>query len=163
MNIKLKNKFLYFDKYKIKCAVGKRGITVNKREGDDKTPAGLFKFKSIFYRKDRIPRIRINLRKFIIKKNMGWCDDIDSKFYNKLIKFPFNFGAEKLWLKENVYDVVIIINYNLKPIIINKGSAIFIHIAKKNYEPTKGCIAVSKKDILELISKINKKTKILIN
>ena len=162
MNIKLKNKFLYFDKYKIKCAVGKRGITVNKREGDDKTPAGLFKFKSIFYRKDRIPIIRINLRKFIIKKNMGWCDDIDSKFYNKLIKFPFNFGAEKLWLKENIYDVIIIISHNIKPVVSGKGSAIFLHISRKNYLSTRGCIAISKRDMHFLISKIDANTKLTI-
>ena len=88
MNIKLKNKFLYFDEYRIKCAVGKRGITVKKIEGDNKTPAGLFKFKSIFYRKDRIRKIKTRLKKTIIKKNMGWCDDSNSKFYNKLINFP---------------------------------------------------------------------------
>ena len=93
---------------------------------------------------------------------MGWCDESDSKFYNKLIKFPFNFRAEKFWLKENIYDVVIIINYNIKPVIKKKGSAIFLHIAKKNYAPTKGCIAISKKDMILLISKINTKTKIKI-
>jgi L,D-peptidoglycan transpeptidase YkuD (ErfK/YbiS/YcfS/YnhG family) len=162
MNIKLKNKFLYFDEYRIKCAVGKRGITHKKLEGDCKTPSGVFKFNSIFYRKDRIPKIKTNLQKKIIKKNMGWCDESDSKFYNKLIKFPFNFRAEKFWLKENIYDVVIIINYNIKPVIKKKGSAIFLHIAKKNYAPTKGCIAISKKDMTLLISKINIKTKIKI-
>ena len=97
MNIKLKNKFLYFNKYKIKCSIGKRGITIKKLEGDNKTPAGVFKFKSLMYRQDRIPKIKSRLKKIIIKKNMGWCDDSNSKHYNKLIKFPFNFRAEKLW------------------------------------------------------------------
>jgi L,D-peptidoglycan transpeptidase YkuD (ErfK/YbiS/YcfS/YnhG family) len=158
MNIKLKNKFLYYGKYKIKCAVGKRGITVKKREGDNKTPAGLFKFKSIFYRKDRIRKIKTRLKKTIIKKNMGWCDDSNSKFYNKLINFPFNFKAEKFWLNENIYDVIIIINYNVEPIIKKRGSAIFLHIAKKNYKPTRGCIAISKKDMFVLINRITTKT-----
>ena len=158
MNIKLKNKFLYYGKYKIKCAVGKRGITVKKREGDNKTPAGLFKFKSIFYRKDRIRKIKTRLKKTIIKKNMGWCDDSNSKFYNKLINFPFNFKAEKFWLNENIYDVIIIINYNVEPIIKKRGSAIFLHIAKKNYKPTRGCIASSKKDMFVLINRITTKT-----
>ena len=90
MNIKLKNKFLYFDKYKIKCAIGKRGITRKKLEGDNKTPAGIYKFNLIFYRKDRISKIKVNMSKEPIKKNMGWCDDSNSKLYNKLIKFPFN-------------------------------------------------------------------------
>jgi len=162
MNIKLKNKFLYFDKYKIKCAIGKRGITDKKLEGDNKTPAGIFNFNSILYRKDRITKIRANLPKFIIKKNMGWCDDPNSRLYNKLIKFPFNFKAEKLWLNENIYDIIIIINYNTKPIVKKKGSAVFLHIAKKNYTGTRGCLAISKKNMLLLISKIHIKTKLSI-
>jgi len=162
MNIKLKNKFLYLNKYKIKCAVGKRGITSKKLEGDNKTPIGNFKFKSIFYRKDRINIDKAQLKKIIIKKNMGWCDDTNSRFYNKLIKFPFNFRAEKLWLRKNIYDVIIIINYNINPTIKRKGSAIFLHIAKKNYIPTKGCIAISKQDMSLLIGVIDKKTKLKI-
>jgi|TARA_B110000971_G_C19949754_1_gene472792 L,D-peptidoglycan transpeptidase YkuD (ErfK/YbiS/YcfS/YnhG family) len=162
MNIKLKNKFLYLNKYKIKCAVGKRGITSKKLEGDNKTPIGNFKFKSIFYRKDRINIDKAQLKKIIIKKNMGWCDDTNSRFYNKLIKFPFNFRAEKLWLRKNIYDVIIIINYNINPTIKGKGSAIFLHIAKKNYIPTKGCIAISKQDMSLLIGVIDKKTKLKI-
>ena len=163
MNIKLKNKFLYFDKYKIKCAIGKRGITSKKVEGDKKTPRGTFRLKSIFYRKDRVSKIKSSLLKKKIKKNMGWCDDVRSKYYNKIINFPFNLSAEKLWLKEKIYDVVVVINYNLKPVIKEKGSAIFLHIAKKNYQSTNGCIAIKKKDMLLLINKINNKTKIIIN
>jgi len=163
MNIKLKNKFLYFDKYKIKCAIGKRGITSKKIEGDEKTPKGTFTFISIFYRKDRIPRLKALLKKNVIKKNIGWCDDTRSKYYNRLIKIPFKKSAEKLWLKENIYDVIIVINYNLKPVIKNKGSAIFLHIAKKNYRATKGCIAISRDNMFFLASKINNKTKIIIH
>ena len=162
MNIKLKNKFLYFDQYKVKCAIGKRGITRKKSEGDNKTPSGIFKFDSIFYRKDRIKKIKTSLQKNIIKKNMGWCDDSNSKYYNKLIKFPFIFKAEKLWLRENIYDSVLIINYNTKHIVIQKGSAIFLHIAKRYYTPTRGCVAISKRDMNLLISKINTKTKLKI-
>ena len=162
MNIKFKNKILYFNKYKIKCSIGKRGITVKKIEGDNKTPAGRFKFKSIFYRKDRVPKIKTILQKIVIRKNMGWCDDVNSNFYNKLIKFPFSKSAEKFWIKDNIYDVIIILNYNMNPILKNKGSAIFLHVAKKNYTPTKGCIAISKKDMYFLISKINTKTKLII-
>ena len=163
MNIKLVNKFLYLGKYKLRCAIGKRGITCKKKEGDQKTPDGDFRFKSIFYRKDRINNLKTSMMKKIIKKNMGWCDDSSSKYYNKLIRFPFKKSAEKMWLKDRIYDILIIIDYNLKPVIKNKGSAIFLHIAKKNYSPTKGCIAINKKDILFLISKINNKTKIMID
>jgi L,D-peptidoglycan transpeptidase YkuD (ErfK/YbiS/YcfS/YnhG family) len=154
---------LHFDNYKLRCSIGKRGITLNKKEGDKKTPKGTFTFKSLLYRKDKIQKITSPLKKRVIKKNMGWCDDCNSKFYNKLIKFPFGHSAEKLWLSNAMYDLVIIINYNLKPIIKNKGSAIFLHIAKKNYSPTKGCIALNKKDLVFLIGKINNKTKLFIN
>jgi len=163
MNIKLKNKFLYFGEYKIKCAVGKRGITSKKIEGDQKTPKGTFNFKSIFYRKDRISKIKSNLKKNVIRKNMGWCDHVGSEYYNKMVRFPFNMKAEKLWLKNNIYDVLVIINYNLKPVIKNKGSAIFLHIAKKGYPATRGCIAIAKEDIILLASKINSKTKLKIS
>ena len=93
---------------------------------------------------------------------MGWCDDPSSTNYNRLVKLPFILSAEKLWLKENIYDVIIVINYNLNPILKNKGSAIFLHIAKRNYKPTKGCVAITKKNILLIAGTINKKTKIII-
>ena len=162
MDIKLKNKYLYFNKYKIKSAIGKREITRKKVEGDNKTPGGIFKFQGIFYRKDRLPNFKTSLKKKAIKKNMGWCDDPKSKFYNKLIKFPFNFRAEKLWISQNIYDVILVINYNTKPTIKGKGSAIFLHIAKKKFSPTKGCIAISKKNMSLLLDGINGKTKLRI-
>ena len=93
---------------------------------------------------------------------MGWCDDASSKYYNKKIIFPFNYSAEKLWLKKNIYDVIIIIDYNLKPIVKNKGSAIFMHVAQQNYKSTEGCVALKKKDMIFLVSEINNKTKLII-
>jgi len=163
MHIKLINKKITFKNYKIKCSIGKTGINSKKREGDGSTPSGVYKFNLIFYRKDRFPNFKSKINKFPIKKNMGWCDDPSSKYYNKLIKFPFKYKAEKLYKKENIYDVIIVMNYNSKPIVKNKGSAIFLHVATRNYKPTQGCIAVSKKDIKTLISYIDKKTKLSIN
>ena len=92
---------------------------------------------------------------------MGWCDDINNKNYNKLIKLPSSFSHEKLFRKDNIYDLIIPINYNTKKIVKGKGSAIFLHVAKKNYEPTRGCIALKKKDLILLLKSIdNKKIKI---
>ena len=131
MNIELKNKFLYFQNYKLRCSIGKRGISSKKREGDYKTPRGNYRFKYILYRKDRISNLNSKLKKIIIKKNYGWCDDPRSKNYNRLINLPFKYSAEKLWLKENTYDIILVMNYNLNPIIKFKGSAIFLHIADR--------------------------------
>ena len=158
MDIILKKKFIYFRDYKAKCAIGKRGITNNKIEGDKCTPRGRFKLKYVFYRKERIKNIRSRLKIIPIKKNFGWCDDIKSKSYNKFIKLPSKFKYEKLFLRENIYDIVVVLNYNLNPVKKNKGSAIFLHVAKKNYSPTLGCVAVSKKDLKYLISIIKKET-----
>ena len=162
MNIKLKGKYLYYLNYKIKCVIGKNGTTKNKQEGDLKTPKGIFKLKKIFYRKDRIKYIKTLLKKKYIKKNIGWCDDPASKYYNREIKFPFKSSAEKFWRKDNIYDVIIVLNFNSNPIIKNKGSAIFLHICKKNYAPTKGCIAIKKKDMITLLINIKKNTKLII-
>ena len=163
MNITLKNRFLYFLNYKLKCSVGKSGITNKKKEGDNKTPRGKFRFKYILYRKDRIINLITKLKTVKIKKNMGWCDDVKSKYYNQLIKIPFKHSYEKLWLRENIYDIILVLNYNLNPIIKNKGSAIFLHIVKKNYQATKGCIAITKRNMRLLVSKISHKTKLIIH
>ena len=93
---------------------------------------------------------------------MAWCDDPSSKKYNKLVVLPFKFSHEKLYRKENVYDIILVLNYNTNPIKKNKGSAIFIHVAKKNYKKTEGCIALKKNHILKLIKTINSKTKVVI-
>jgi L,D-peptidoglycan transpeptidase YkuD (ErfK/YbiS/YcfS/YnhG family) len=93
---------------------------------------------------------------------MGWCDDPHSKCYNKLILLPHKDHHEKLYRNDNIYDALIVLNYNMKPIIQGKGSAIFIHIAKNKFKPTEGCIALKKKDLLFLLKIIKKKTKIKI-
>ncbi|MDB9784535.1 L,D-transpeptidase family protein [Pelagibacteraceae bacterium] len=158
MHIELRNKKLIFGKYRVKCALGKRGISVKKKEGDNITPKGTYKILNILYRKDRIPNIKTSLKKIAIKRNMGWCDDPKSKKYNMLISFPFSFKAEKLYKRRNIYDIVLVLDYNLKPVVKNKGSAIFIHIASKNYDKTAGCIAISKYNIKKLIKLIDKKS-----
>ena len=163
MHIILKNKFLYFGHYKVKCSIGKRGISKNKREGDHCTPAGKFIFESLFFRRDRIKNLKTDIPKKTIKKSMGWCDDPNSKKYNKLIKFPFSGKAEKLFLRKRSYDLLLVMSYNRRPIVPYKGSAIFLHLADKKFSPTKGCVAIKKKDFLKILPMIRKKTKIIIN
>ena len=144
--------------YKVKCALGKRGIKKKKKEGDLITPKGNFKIKYVLYRKDRVSNLNTKLKKIAIHKNMGWCDDYKSKKYNKLIKFPFKYHAEKLYKKNNTYDIIVVLNYNMNPVKKNKGSAIFLHIAKKNYQNTEGCLAIKKNDLKKILNMINKKT-----
>ena len=162
MNIKIKKHLLLYKGYKLKCSIGKSGITSAKKEGDLATPKGTYKLDFLYYRSDKIKLFKCKIKKKKIKKKMGWCDDPKSKQYNKEIKFPFKYSAEKLYRKDNIYDIFINIKYNFLPVIKNKGSAIFLHIADKKYTPTKGCIAIAKKDFLKILPSINKKTKITI-
>ena len=162
MNIIIKNKFLFYKGYKLKCSIGKSGLTHAKKEGDLATPKGLFKLGLLYYRKDKIKSPKCLIKKKVIKKNMGWCNDIKSKKYNKEIFFPFKYSAEKLYRKDNAYDIFINIKYNHFPIIKDKGSAIFLHLTDKKYKPTKGCVGIKKKDFLKIITLINSKTKISI-
>ena len=131
VHILINKKYLISKNYKAKCAVGKRGIGYKKKEGDLITPKGTFKIKEIFYRKDRVQNLITRLKKTVIRKNMGWCDDPKSNKYNKLINFPFKYSAEKLYRRENIYDIILVLNFNMNPVKKNKGSAIFIHITKK--------------------------------
>jgi L,D-peptidoglycan transpeptidase YkuD (ErfK/YbiS/YcfS/YnhG family) len=94
---------------------------------------------------------------------MGWCDDPKSRKYNKPIKLPTKYGHEILYRSDNIYDLIFVLNYNMKPTIKNKGSAIFIHVAKKNYKKTAGCIALKKTNLIKLITNLSKNVSIKIN
>lgn len=165
MIIIVKNKdTLLIDDFKFRCSIGKKGVCNKKVEGDLTTPKGIFNLGNIYYRSDRVKKPFSKLKSISIKKNMGWCDDPNSKFYNKLIKIKKNLkiSYERLYRKDHKYNFFILIKYNYKNPIMLKGSAIFLHLTK-NYTPTKGCVALSKKDFLILAKLINRKTKIKIN
>ena len=161
MHIVINKNYLTFENYKVKCALGKRGIGYKRKEGDLITPEGEFKIKFILYRKDRV-KISTKLKKKIIKSDMAWCDDPNSRDYNKLVKLPFKYSHEKLYKKENIYDIILVLNYNMNPIIKNKGSAIFIHVTKKNYKQTEGCVAIDKRQLLKIVKSIKSTTKVKI-
>ena len=162
MSIILKNKeTLIFDNFSFRCCIGRKGITNNKIEGDKKTPSGSFSLGKVYYRKERNSKPVTKINTVSIKKNMGWCDDVKSKKYNKLIKITTKIKYEKIFRRDYKYDYLIPINYNTKNTKLGKGSAIFIHLTK-NYLPTAGCIGIKKKDMLILLKLINKKTKIKI-
>ena len=162
MQLILKNKdTLLLDEFKFKCSVGKNGITSNKIEGDKKTPKGTYTLGPLYYRRDKYSHFITKLKKIPIRKNMGWCDDVNSKYYNQLIDANLKIKHEKLFRKDSIYDLIIPINYNTKKTLKNKGSAIFIHLTR-NYGKTKGCISLKENDFLVLLRVINRKTKIKI-
>ena len=162
MLLRLKNKeYLIVDEFKFKCSIGKKGLKSKKKEGDKCTPIGIFKIGKVYYRSDRIKKPETVLKTKKITKNMGWCDDPYNKKYNKEIVLDKKNKGEKLYRRDNTYDVLIVIEYNTNKTKPFKGSAIFIHLTK-NYTPTEGCIALKKNDLLILLKIINKNSKIKI-
>jgi L,D-peptidoglycan transpeptidase YkuD (ErfK/YbiS/YcfS/YnhG family) len=158
-----KSGYLKYKDFKFKCALGKSGIGNKKIEGDNITPKGVFNIIKIYYRKDRVKKLSSKFKLIEITKNMGWCDDPKSRKYNKLIKLPNKYSHEILYRKDNIYDLILVLNYNIKPTIKNKGSAIFIHVAKKNYKKTAGCVALKKVNLIKLINTLSKNVSIKIN
>ena len=162
MLIKIKkNGLLIFKNYKFKCALGKSGLKKNKKEGDKATPCGIFTFGKLYYRADRIKKIKTQLKVKTIKKNMGWCNNPKNKKYNKEINLNSIKAGEKLFRNDHKYDAFIFINYNSKPTIPGKGSAIFLHLTR-SFKSTAGCIAINKKNFLFLAKFLKSKTKIKI-
>ena len=162
MLLRLKNKeYLIVDEFKFKCSIGKKGLNSKKIEGDHCTPIGVFKIGKVYYRPDRIKKPDTSLKTKKIRKNMGWCDDAYNKNYNKEIVLNKKNKGEKLFRKDNSYDILIVIEYNTKKTQPFKGSAIFIHLTK-NYKNTNGCIALKKNDLLILLKIIKKNSKIKI-
>ena len=163
MIICLKNKqTLQIDDFYFKCCIGKKGLTFKKEEGDQKTPKGIFEIENLYYRKDRIKKPQTSLKCVEIKKDMGWCNDVNfEKKYNKLFKIDNKIKHEKLKRKDHKYDLLIPIKYNFFKPIKGLGSCIFIHLTK-DYKPTAGCIALKEKDFLIMLKLIDRNTKIKI-
>ena len=163
MTILVKNKYtLQLDNFKFKCCIGENGSSKKKREGDKKTPKGIFEIENLYFRKDRKKKPLTRLKCINIKKNLGWCND--SRFpkkYNKLFEIKKNIRHEKLKRKDFKYDYLIPIKYNFNKPTANMGSCIFIHLTK-DYRPTAGCIALKEKDFLIMLKIIKKNTKIKI-
>ena len=150
------------------CQIGEGGFSkaVNKIEGDKTTPIGKWYLKTIFYRPDKILRPKFKKKNALktkkISKNCGWCDDIRSNFYNKYIKFSnlqsVYTNYEKLWRDDDAYDIIVVLSHNVRPIIKNKGSAIFVHCSFTDKRKTAGCIALRKKDLVFLLKNIQQNT-----
>ena len=162
-----KNYFLKVSNKVFRCQVGSLGLknAAKKIEGDKTTPIGKWYLETLYYRSDRVLRPILKKKNVLkinqITKYCGWCNDIKSHYYNKYIKInnfrSLNTNYESLWREDNVYDIIIEISHNIKPIIKNKGSAIFIHCSFEDFRTTAGCVALKKRDLVFLIKNINSK------
>ena len=134
-----------------RAAVGRAGVSARKREGDGSTPAGDFPLVSAFYRADRLapPPTALPLR--ALSPNDAWSDDPADRDYNRLVTRPGPSHAEKLWLGDGVYDLLVVIGYNMSPVVAGAGSAIFLHIARPDFSPTAGCIAIAREALIDLL------------
>jgi L,D-peptidoglycan transpeptidase YkuD (ErfK/YbiS/YcfS/YnhG family) len=139
------------------CCIGRDGLTENKKEGDFKTPKGIFPIREIYYRKDKLEQFNCVYKLNEINKDMGWCDDPNSQFYNKPIVLPSEFHHENLWREDNLYNIIVVLGYNDDPVVKNAGSAIFLHIAD-NIKYTEGCVAVEQEYLIKLLGQITKNT-----
>ena len=152
---------LHFQNKIYKCAIGKNGMIKNKIEGDGCTPEGIYSLGPLYYRSDRITKLKTNFNPIPLEKDMNWSDYPQSRYYNKLVRFK-DISYESLYKIDHTYDIILVINYNINPIIKGKGSAIFLHLAKKDFSPTNGCIAMKKVCLFEILQKLNIKDKIKI-
>jgi L,D-peptidoglycan transpeptidase YkuD (ErfK/YbiS/YcfS/YnhG family) len=130
-----------------RCAIGPAGIARKISEGDGVTPLGVFSLREAFYRADRVAKPTSILPVRAIARDDGWCDAPDDRNYNRLVKLPYPASAETLWREDHVYDLVAVIGFNDDPVTPGKGSAIFLHLARPDYTPTAGCVALAENDL----------------
>jgi L,D-peptidoglycan transpeptidase YkuD (ErfK/YbiS/YcfS/YnhG family) len=144
------------------AAIGKTGVTAVKAEGDHASPIGNYALRAVYYRADKIQKPTTSLPVHIIQKTDGWCDDPAHPLYNRKISTPFDASHETLWRDDDVYDLVVILGHNDNPPMPGKGSCIFMHVARENYEGTEGCVALSLPDLQDLLGRVAPNTQISI-
>jgi len=137
---------------RLRCAIGRSGINVIKREGDGVSPAGCHELLRILYRPDRIAPVKSVLPVQALTPQDGWCDDPADPLYNQPVQLPYPGRHEKLWREDGVYDVIVVLGQNHNPPVPHKGSAIFLHIAKPEFTPTEGCAALTQTDLLAVLA-----------
>lgn len=135
-----------------RCTVGRNGVRADKTEGDGATPTGRFALRRVIYRADRLSRPDTGLPAMPIAEDQGWCDDPNEPDYNRPVRLPFAGGHEALWREDSVYDVIVILGHNDSPAVPGGGSAIFMHVARPDYGPTEGCVALALEDLLEVLA-----------
>ena len=153
---------LSFGNARWRCALGRGGIVADKREGDGGTPVGTFPLRRLLYRPDRVaaPTTRLPVRALTLTD--GWCDDSDDPAYNRPVTLPFAASHEKMWRDDNIYDVVVVLGHNDDPPVAGRGSAIFLHVARPDYRPTEGCVALALDDLLTVLADCAPETRLTV-
>lgn len=146
-----------------RCALGRSGARLDKREGDGATPIGCFSLRRVLYRADRIARPETGLPAAPIDPHLGWCDDPGDASYNTPVCVPYAARHERLWREDALYDLIAVIGYNDDPVEPGRGSAIFLHVARPDFAPTEGCIALRLADLSELLRACRRGTRIVVD
>jgi L,D-peptidoglycan transpeptidase YkuD (ErfK/YbiS/YcfS/YnhG family) len=136
---------------RLRCVVGRAGIVRDKREGDGGTPAGSWPMREVLFRGDRLGEIVTPLPARELEPEDGWCDDPSDPAYNRPVRLPYPAHCEELWLTDRVYDVIVPLGYNDDPVVPGRGSAIFLHVARPDFAPTAGCVALALPDLLAVL------------
>jgi len=147
----------------VPVAIGRGSVKANKREGDGGTPRGQFFPLRLWWRADRLPRPRTSLPTRRIGTADAWSEDPADRNYNRHVLRSANEPGDRLKRRDGLYDVFIEIDYNTRPRVAGRGSAVFIHVARPGLAPTAGCVALPRNDLLRLSSLLSRKTRILIH
>jgi len=137
--------------HRFRCALGRSGLSATKREGDGATPIGCFALRRALYRPDRLAPPQTALPTEPIAADDGWCDDPAHGSYNRPVRLPFDASCERLFRDDHVYDIVVVLGHNDDPPVPFAGSAIFLHLARPDYGPTEGCVALALRDLLTVL------------
>jgi len=143
-----------------RCVLGAGGVREDKLEGDGATPVGLFPLRRIYYRNDRLVLPPVALPARPIGERDGWCDDPQAPVYNRLVRLPCEWSAERLHRDDELYDALVVVGYNDDPPEGEWGSAIFIHVAREDFSPTRGCVALARGDLLDLLPHLKPTTRL---
>jgi len=135
-----------------RCALGRGGVRADKREGDGASPEGVFPLRRVLYRADRLEAPKTGLAVARIGRDDGWCDDPADPMYNRPVRLPHAASHERMWREDGLYDVVVVLGHNDDPPVPGAGSAIFVHVARPDYGPTEGCVALALDDLLEVLA-----------
>ena len=143
-------------------ALGRGGISANKREGDGGTPRGTFRPRRLWWRADRHQRPHTLLPVRAIRPEDAWCEDPASRHYNQPMRLQRDRGGDRLTRDDRLYDFIVEIDHNSRPRIAGRGSAVFLHLARENFAPTAGCVSMTRSSMLRLLARLGPETRIVI-